>query len=105
MQSAGQAAYSVGFEMEADYVGAYYAARADYDISGTEEFWQRYSLEIPAAMRMASTHPTTPVCYLQLRKVIAEIAEKKQKNEPLLPNIKPSKSDLPETALSRERNY
>jgi Zn-dependent protease with chaperone function len=105
LQTAGLTAYSVGFEMEADYVGAYYAARAGYDISGTEELWQRYSLEVPAAMRMASTHPTTPVRYLQMRKVVEEIAEKKRKNEPLTPNVRPAKSDLPESTLQRERNY
>jgi Zn-dependent protease with chaperone function len=105
LQNAGLMAFSVGFELEADYVGSYYAARAGYDISGAEEVWRAVSLEDPASIRMASTHPTSPVRYLQMRKVIAEIAEKKQKNEPLLPNVKPAKSDLPETALSRERNY
>jgi Zn-dependent protease with chaperone function len=106
LQTAGMNAFSVGFEMEADYVGAYYAARAGYDISGTEEVWQRFSLEIPAAIRKATTHPTTPVRYLQMRKVIAEIAEKKSKNLPLLPELKSAKTDdLPETVLSRERNY
>jgi len=37
LQTAGMMAYSVAFEMEADYVGAYYAARAGYDIAGAEE--------------------------------------------------------------------
>jgi hypothetical protein len=105
LQSAGLMAFSVGFEMEADYVGAYYAARAGYDISGSEEVWRAFSLEVPATIRTASTHPTTPVRYLQMRKVIEEIAEKKRNNQPLMPEIKPAKSDLPETALSRERNY
>jgi hypothetical protein len=40
-----------------------------------------------------------------MRKVIAEIAEKKRTNQPITPEIKPAKSDLPETVLSRERNY
>jgi hypothetical protein len=102
---AGLNAFGVGFELEADYVGAYYAARAGYDISGAEEFWQRYSLEIPAAIRKATTHPTTPVRYLQLRKTIAEIAEKKRTNAPLMPELKLAKPDLPESVLSRERNY
>ena len=35
----GARAYSVQFEREADYVGAYYAARAGYDLDGTEELW------------------------------------------------------------------
>ena len=28
------------FEREADYVGAYYAARAGYDLTGAEEIWR-----------------------------------------------------------------
>jgi Zn-dependent protease with chaperone function len=88
LQTAGLMAYSVAFEMEADYVGAYYAARAGYDITGAEEVWQRLSLEDPASIRKATTHPTTPVRYLQMRKVIAEIAEKKAKNLPLMPDVK-----------------
>jgi Zn-dependent protease with chaperone function len=106
LQSTGLMAFSVGFEMEADYVGAYYAARAGYDISGTEEVWQRMSLEDPSSIRKASTHPTTPVRYLQMRKVVEEIAEKKRNNQPLMPDLKtPIYHDLPDTALSRERNY
>lgn len=88
LETAGMNTFSVGFELEADYVGSYYAARAGYDISGTEEVWQRLSLEDPASIRKASTHPTTPVRYLQMRKVIAEIAEKKAKNLPLMPELK-----------------
>ena len=105
LQSAGLVAFSVGFEMEADYVGAYYAARAGYDISGAEEVWRTLSLEMPASIRIATTHPTTPVRYLQMRKVIEEIAEKKRKNEPLLPNLKSAKAeDAPAPELPRERN-
>jgi Zn-dependent protease with chaperone function len=97
LQTAGLMAYSVGFEMEADYVGAYYAARAGYDIAGAEEVWRRFSLEIPSAIKHASTHPTTPVRYLQMRKVIAEIAEKKANNLPLEPELK-KKPDEPHLA-------
>ena len=88
LETAGRNAFSAGFELEADYVGAYYAARAGYDITGAEEVWQRMSLEHPASIRKATTHPTTPVRYLQLRKTIAEIAEKKANNLPLLPKLK-----------------
>ncbi len=102
LETAGQNAFSVGFEMEADYVGAYYAARAGYDITGAEDVWQRMSLEHPASIRKASTHPTTPVRYLQMRKVIAEIADKKSKNIPLMPKIK-EKPDEPETVTSYGR--
>lgn len=93
LEMAGANAFSVAFELEADYVGAYYAARAGYDISGAEEVWQRYSLEIPATIRKASTHPTTPVRYLQMRKVVAEIAEKKTQGLPLMPKLKPNSDE------------
>ncbi len=105
LYAAGTNAFSVGFEMEADYVGAYYAARAGYDIVGVEEVWQRFSLEIPTAIRKATTHPTTPVRYLQMRKVVEEIAEKKRNDQPLLPDLKTAwYHDLPEATLSPERN-
>jgi predicted Zn-dependent protease len=48
---AGRLAFSVDFEREADYVGAYYAARAGYDLVGAGEFWRTYSLEIPNSIR------------------------------------------------------
>jgi hypothetical protein len=94
LEAAGMNAFSVAFELEADYVGAYYAARGGYDISGAEEVWQRLSLENPSSIRKAGTHPTTPVRYLQMRKVIAEIADKKSKNLPLVPKIKPKPDEL-----------
>ncbi|HEY4142158.1 MAG TPA: M48 family metallopeptidase [Pseudolabrys sp.] len=102
LQTAGVNAFSVAFELEADYVGTYYAARAGYDVTGAEEMWQRSSLEDPSSIRKASTHPTTPVRYLQMRKVIAEIAEKKEKNLPLIPKIK-QKPDEPESVTAYGR--
>lgn len=102
LETAGMNAFSVAFELEADYVGAYYAARAGYDVSGAEEFWQRHLLEVPSSIRKASTHPTTPVRYLQMRKVIAEIAEKKANNLRLTPKIK-LKSDEPDTVTTYGR--
>jgi predicted Zn-dependent protease len=88
LQQAGLMAFSVAFEMEVDYVGAYYATRAGYDIAGAEEVWRALSLENPQSIRLATTHPTTPVRYLQMRKVIDEIADKKRRNLPLLPELK-----------------
>jgi Zn-dependent protease with chaperone function len=102
LETAGMNAFSVAFELEADYVGSYYAARAGYDISGAEEVWQRLSLENPSSIRKASTHPTTPVRYLQMRKVIAEIAEKKAQNLPLMPKIK-LRPDEPESVTAYGR--
>lgn len=88
LHNAGLMAFSVAFEMEADYVGAYYAARAGYDIAGTEEVWRTVSLEAPSMIRTATTHPTSPVRYLQMKKVIDEIADKKRRGVALLPELK-----------------
>jgi Zn-dependent protease with chaperone function len=84
----GAKAFSVQFEREADYVGAYYAARAGYDISGAAAVWRRFSLESPNSIRLATTHPISPARFVQMQKVIAEIAEKKRLGLPLVPNIK-----------------
>lgn len=85
---AGAMAFSVGFEREADYVGAYYAARAGYDIAGTESVWSAMAMENPNSIRLATTHPTSPVRFLQIRKVAEEIADKKRRNLPLVPEMK-----------------
>ena len=83
LEVAGERAFSVAFEREADYVGAYYAARAGYDIAGAEDVWRAMALESPDSIRMAKTHPTTPVRFVQMRKVIAEIADKQRRHLPL----------------------
>jgi beta-barrel assembly-enhancing protease len=88
-QKAGAMAYSVGFEREADYVGAaYYAARAGYDLKGAEEVWRAMSLLSPDSIRFAKTHPTTPMRFVQMQKVAAEIADKESRALPLDPELK-----------------
>jgi beta-barrel assembly-enhancing protease len=85
----GARAYSVQFEREADYVGAYYAARAGYDLDGTEELWWTVGQQSdPDSLRFARTHPLAPVRFLQMRAVAAEIAEKRAKHLPLVPELK-----------------
>jgi hypothetical protein len=86
--NAGLNAYSVGFEREADYVGAYYAARAGYDIAGAEELWFAMGQTHPNDLRFARTHPISPVRFLQMKKVAEEIAEKQRKHLPLVPDLK-----------------
>jgi hypothetical protein len=88
MGKVGARAFSVGFEREADYVGAYYAARAGYNVAGAEEVWAAMGLEAPNSIRNATTHPTSPVRFLQMRKVAEEIADKKRRNLPLVPELK-----------------
>ena len=85
---AGAMAFSVEFEREADYVGAYYTARAGYDLAGTEEFWREVGITHPDEIRFAKTHPTTPVRFVQMREVAAEIADKKRRHLPLMPELK-----------------
>jgi len=87
-EKAGLRAYSVNFEREADYVGAYYAARAGYDLNGVEEVWRAVGLSHPNSIRLARTHPITPVRFLQMKKVAEEIADKRRRNLPLIPELK-----------------
>lgn len=84
---ASERAFSVNFEREADYVGAYYAARAGYELTGAEKFWRTFSLESPDAIRIAKTYPVTPVRFVQMQKVAAEIADKQRHNAPLVPEL------------------
>jgi hypothetical protein len=75
-------AFSVNFEREADY-----AARAGYELTGAERFWRTFSLESPDAIRIAKTYPVTPVRFVQMQKVAAEIADKQRHNAPLVPEL------------------
>ena len=95
---AGQRAFSVAFEREADYVGAYYAARAGYDLAGAEEFWRAFSLENPDSIRAATMHPVTPVRFVQIQKAVAEIADKQRRNAPLIPELKVTEAETEPTS-------
>ncbi|MDO8877346.1 MAG: M48 family metallopeptidase [Pseudolabrys sp.] len=102
---AGARAFSVNFEREADYVGAYYAARAGYDMAGAEEFWRELGLAHPDSIRFARTHPITAVRFLQLKKVAAEIADKRGRNLPLMPELKsPYSHEAPRQSFSNSGN-
>ena len=90
LQRTGLMAFSLGFEREADYVGAYYAARAGYDIAGAENVWRALALESPASIRLGSTHPTTPERFIFMQKVAEEIADKRRRQIPLAPELKVS---------------
>jgi Zn-dependent protease with chaperone function len=102
---AGERAFSVGFEREADYVGAYYAARAGYDLAGTEEFWRALSMENPDSIRIAVTHPITPVRFVQMQKVAAEIAGKQRHNLPLNPELTYIQADTEPSPTTGEGAY
>lgn len=84
----GALAFSPAFEREADYVGAYYIVRAGYDLNGVEEVWRAMALRNPGSIEKATTHPTSPVRFLQMKKVAAEIADKKARGLPLVPDTR-----------------
>lgn len=88
LEKIGLRAYSVAFEREADYAGAYFAARAGYDLAGAEELWFAMGQTHPDALRFARTHPTSPVRFLQMKKVAEEVAEKQRNHLPLVPDLK-----------------
>ena len=94
LTQAGARAFSVAFEREADYVGAYYAARAGYDLAGSEEIWRTFSLEDPDSIRLTTDHPITPVRFVQMQKVIDEIENKKRRNLPLVPEQRFVRADV-----------
>jgi hypothetical protein len=95
----GAQAFSVGFEREADYVGAYYAARAGYDVAGAAEIWRAMALEHPDAIRIGRTHPITPARFVQMQKVAAEIADKERRHLPLVPELRQVQAAGPERSL------
>jgi predicted Zn-dependent protease len=81
----GAIAYATDFEREVDYVGAYYAARAGYDVAGVERFWRALAQENPKQVAYAGLHPTTPERFVQMQKTVAEISDKKRRNAALVP--------------------
>jgi len=86
----GSAAYSQGFEFEADYAGLYIAARAGHDVSGATNFWRRLAAEHPQSMEkgFTATHPSTPERFVAMEKTIGEIKEKQKLGKPLIPEPK-----------------
>lgn len=81
---------SQDFESEADYVGAYYAARAGYDVSQAAGLWRRMAASHPLAIHLAgSTHPSTAKRFLALEQTSREITSRIDAGEPLVPIIAP----------------
>jgi hypothetical protein len=70
-------------EREADYVGLYLTARAGYDISQAAEFWRRFPR---VAGDLGWSHPDPAQRSEELAATRDEIALKRSRGEPLLPN-------------------
>jgi membrane-associated protease RseP (regulator of RpoE activity) len=83
----GAGVYSVDFEKEADYVGLYFMALANYDISDAPNFWRRMATTNSKAITMKSTHPTTPERFLGLETAVGEIKQKIEHGELLRPEL------------------
>jgi predicted Zn-dependent protease len=86
----GALAFSQEFEAEADYAGAYFAARAGYEVAGAADIWRRMGARHPEAIDLAgTTHPSTALRYLSLERTAEEIALKKSRRQPLTPGGTP----------------
>jgi len=82
----GASVFTQEFEEEADYVGVYHAARAGYDVSAAASFWRRMAVEYPQAINLAgSTHPSTAKRLLAVEMAVGEVADKRLRNLPLIP--------------------
>jgi len=79
-------ANSKAFENEADYVSMYILANAGVDLNGIEDVWRRVSTQ--TGISETRTHPSRPIRYLRMAKTREEIAEKIEKGEPLVPELK-----------------
>jgi hypothetical protein len=59
-------------------------------------------MENPDSIRIAVTHPLTPVRFVQMQKVAAEIADKRRHNLPLMPELKFIQADTEPTMVPTE---
>jgi len=84
----GGRAFATEFEREADYVGAYYVARAGYDAAQAEGFWRTLAQENPKQIFFAGLHPTSPERFLLLQQTNDEIARKRRLKLALRPELK-----------------
>jgi beta-barrel assembly-enhancing protease len=78
--------FSVEKEMDADYAGLYFIARAGFGISAAETFWSRLNKSISTGM--VKSHPSGTERLKALKKAIAEIKAKQKSAAPLEPNLK-----------------
>lgn len=86
--SGGATRYTRPFELESDYVGLYYTARAGFELDDVEDIWRRMALLNPRSVARAKTHPTYPDRFLRMSAARDEITAKIAAGEPLVPNFK-----------------
>ena len=90
---AGMLFFSQEFELEADYAGVYYAARAGYDVSTAAALWRRMAEENPAAIHTKenSTHPSTAERFVRIQTANEEIERKRAEGIDLIPERRKKK--------------
>ena len=90
----GGAAYSKGFEYEADYAGLYIAARAGHDVSSAPNFFRRMAAEHPKSTEknFGASHPSNPERFVAMDNTVKEIKEKQKLGKPLIPESKEKRS-------------
>lgn len=98
----GAGAFSVDFEKEADYVGLYFMANADYKINDAALFWRRMAAENPSSITLSTTHPSTAERFVGIEKTVDEIKQKQLNKKLLKPEIKIKAVDKVEPADASE---
>ena len=83
---AGTRPNSILFEIEADYMGMYLAARAGYDVSNAAQIWTRLEATYPGSSRGSWTHPSSRDRFDAMNATAEEIAEKRAAGLDLVPN-------------------
>jgi PDZ domain/Peptidase family M48 len=77
--------FSPNLEREADYVGLYALARAEFPLGTAPAFWRHMAQADPRGTGFARYHPITAERFERMQQVIAEIKEKSAANVALLP--------------------
>ena len=98
----GGQAYATDFEREADYVGAYFVARAGFNSAEAEKFWRAMAEESPRQIFYAGLHPASPERFLLMQRANDEIAHKRRLNLPLRPELKGTQMATPAPVQDRD---
>lgn len=80
--NAGRMVFSKEFEMESDYLGAYIAARAGFDVSKAPNFFRRMAVEHSGSITgsFLSSHPSSPDRSVAMEGTVKEIQDKVKVN-------------------------
>lgn len=79
-------AFSKKYELEADYIGAYFNARAGGSVETAAGMWRRWGKG--GKNTFLGSHPTESERFVLLRTTASEIAAKFDAGEPVVPNLK-----------------